>query len=203
MSSLKILWVQDDFNGPINGLVSYNGENLWFSKIEKPPMVSSTDIPIPKMVESMNNQSSNSQSKEESVSQQKKEAESDDEWDDPVDEEDSVEERSFTLYRLAPETLKTVTDNHIAYCLKTGAPLNHGDPIRPKAKTQGVKASPEEISASLPSGVKSIDVVPRLMAKVNDYYHSINPFSVTGEYVTTVKQSDFSNYLVPHSLETN
>src|SRR5579871_2717942 len=32
MGKATILWVQDKFDGPTNGLVSYENENLWFCK---------------------------------------------------------------------------------------------------------------------------------------------------------------------------
>lgn len=41
-----ILWVYDDIDGPYSGLATYRGENVWFSRITIPPMVSSTDIPV-------------------------------------------------------------------------------------------------------------------------------------------------------------
>ena len=31
--SATIIWVNDDFDGPENGLIDYNGEKLWFSRI--------------------------------------------------------------------------------------------------------------------------------------------------------------------------
>ena len=31
--SIKILWIQDEFEGPVNGLADYNGESLWFKKV--------------------------------------------------------------------------------------------------------------------------------------------------------------------------
>jgi len=31
-NSVKILWVHDDFDGPINGLAEYKGEKVWFSR---------------------------------------------------------------------------------------------------------------------------------------------------------------------------
>jgi len=30
----KILWVQDENNGPMNGLAEYNGEKVWFSRVD-------------------------------------------------------------------------------------------------------------------------------------------------------------------------
>jgi hypothetical protein len=41
-----ILWVYDDIDGPYSGLATYRGNNVWFSRITIPPMVSSTDIPV-------------------------------------------------------------------------------------------------------------------------------------------------------------
>lgn len=47
MSRAKILWVQDEYEGPMNGLVEYEGKQLWFSRIMSPIVVSSTDVPVP------------------------------------------------------------------------------------------------------------------------------------------------------------
>lgn len=50
VSSLKILWVHDDNNGPVTGLAQYGNEKVWFSHISQavcPPVVSSTDVPVP------------------------------------------------------------------------------------------------------------------------------------------------------------
>lgn len=32
--SVKILWIQHAFNGPLNGLAEYKGEKVWFRKVE-------------------------------------------------------------------------------------------------------------------------------------------------------------------------
>lgn len=32
MEKTKILWVQDNINGPINGIAFYNNEKVWFSR---------------------------------------------------------------------------------------------------------------------------------------------------------------------------
>jgi hypothetical protein len=44
MEKHKILWVQDEFCGPMTGVVSYNDELLWFSRVNIPQIISSTDI---------------------------------------------------------------------------------------------------------------------------------------------------------------
>lgn len=43
---IKILWVHDDFEGPMNGLAEYEGEKLWFSRSVVPITISSTDVPV-------------------------------------------------------------------------------------------------------------------------------------------------------------
>lgn len=49
-STLKILWVQDDFNGPMNGLAEYNGEKVWFSRQTDPNVISSTEVSAPYLI---------------------------------------------------------------------------------------------------------------------------------------------------------
>lgn len=53
MALAKISWVQDNFSGPINGMIEYQGEELWFSVANDPLFKSSTDVAVPK-VESSN-----------------------------------------------------------------------------------------------------------------------------------------------------
>jgi len=43
---IKILWVHDDFEGPMNGLAEYQGEKMWFSRSLIPIAISSTDVPV-------------------------------------------------------------------------------------------------------------------------------------------------------------
>jgi hypothetical protein len=47
MEQVKILWVQDEYEGPMSGLAEYNGEKVWFSRINTPSIISSTDVPVP------------------------------------------------------------------------------------------------------------------------------------------------------------
>ena len=39
----KILWVHDDFGGPVNGLAEFNGQKVWFSRMEVPFIDDTTD----------------------------------------------------------------------------------------------------------------------------------------------------------------
>lgn len=39
----KILWVQDEYEGPMNGFAEYNGEKLWFTRVGTPSIILSTD----------------------------------------------------------------------------------------------------------------------------------------------------------------
>lgn len=47
MSEIKIVWVKDNRNGPLNGLIEYDNKQLWFARITQPVLVSSTSIPVP------------------------------------------------------------------------------------------------------------------------------------------------------------
>lgn len=44
---VKIIWVQDDFEGPLNGLAEHKGEKVWFARKNNPLIVSSTNVPVP------------------------------------------------------------------------------------------------------------------------------------------------------------
>lgn len=48
---LKILWVHDDFDGPVNGLALYHGEKVWFARTQLPFIVESPDQPLVKTEE--------------------------------------------------------------------------------------------------------------------------------------------------------
>lgn len=163
MTSAKIVWVQDNFSGPTNGVLEYQGEELWFAVNGDVFAKSSTDVAVPQVVS-------------------------------------SKEERTFNLLRLTSEQMAEVTKNHTEYCSKTGAPLYHGDPWRKKPLVQVVKASPEEMKTALPEGKESFEVQPRLLSNVIQHEFTVSPMNVTGEYITTIKQSDISNYFMPHTI---
>lgn len=46
-----ILWVHDDFDGPVNGMASYEGKEVWFCRTVLPGVVSSTDIKTPNVID--------------------------------------------------------------------------------------------------------------------------------------------------------
>lgn len=161
MSHAKILWVQDQYDGPINGLAEYNGEQVWFSRVGNPSIVSSTEIPIPYL---------NAES-----------------------EETVTENRAYTLYRLSAEDMECVVRNHIEHCQETGTPLNHGDAIK-------MRRRPE--SSNAPSNLpENIAVALQPLKHLRVYHHKIVPSEVSGEVIATIKESDFSNYLVPRTFE--
>ena len=160
---IKILWVHDEFEGPVNGLAEYGGEKLWFSRSSVPRMVSSTNVPV-----------ENGQSL------------------------DLTQTRTYTLTRLTPELLSCVENNHIAYCNETGAPLNHGDPIKIRKRKQVVKA---DLSKIMPDGEDGIDATQRSLANVKMYNHTYDPQNIFGAYVDTVMEQDIINYHAPRRLE--
>lgn len=186
--TVKILWVHDDFEGPVNGLVQYGDEKLWFNRIETsrqvdtqvakssidslqqedlslklPPIISSTDIPVPSQ---------------------------------PLDLQEEI--RTYSLTRLSSDILQIVEDNHVAYCNETGAPFNHGDPIKIRRRQQVAKM---DLSKIIPEGQDGIDVKLRSLANVKVFNHKYDPLHICGEFVTTVKETDFANYLVPRRVE--
>ena len=170
MSQAKILWVQDEYEGPMNGLSEYNGEKLWFSRMSNPSIISSTEIPVPYVNSDVENTS-----------------------------DENLSDRLYKLYRLNPTNMFAVSMNHVQHCEITGAPLNHGDPIKIKRKTKATKMPTEVIQSMIPEGKQDIEleVEHRSMAAVKQYDYNIVPALVTGELVGIIKQSEFSNYLVP------
>jgi len=190
MPQAKILWVQDDFDGPINGIAEYNNEKLWFSCVENPFGVSSTDISVPESI------------KEPTHGEQHDiEEDTDDNWDEVVDEDVVSIERSFRLVRLEPSLFEAVNDNHTKYCLATGSPLNHGDPFDLKDQVVSVKATPEDLAAAVLNGSESFEVTPNILGKFTEYKHLIVPSQINGEYVDTIKYTDFINYMIPHKID--
>lgn len=157
----KILWVQDDHEGPMNGVAEYDGDKVWFARIDgvtipsskyAPPVVSSTDVPVPQ-----------------------------------------EEVKYYCLCRLTDECLKEVTNNHLAHCEETGAPFNHGDPLRIRRRPLIRKMNVV--------GDESVELTTRSLGKVTTYNHKINPQQIQGEYVATIKESEFTNFIVPHRIE--
>jgi hypothetical protein len=159
---MKILWVHDDFEGPMNGLGDYQGEKVWFSRSLIPVTISSTDVPIEKNGDS-----------------------------------DVQSMRVYALTRLSAELLSNIEENHVAYCNQTGAPFNHGDPIKIRRKTQINKM---DLSKIIPEGEDGIDATHRTLTHVKVYNHTYDAQSIFGEYVTTIKESDITNYFVPRRV---
>jgi hypothetical protein len=161
----KILWVQDEYEGPLNGLVEYQGEKLWFSRTDIPTMISSTKIPVPPIKISEPN------------------------------------ERIYTLTRLNKLDLEKVIENHLTYCELTGLPINHGDSLIIRSSKQVAK-NDIKIVNSLPSEDKSeVKALPRPLCDVKSYNHKVNLNNMNGEFVTIIRESEFINYLVPHTVK--
>lgn len=156
--SLKILWVHDDFEGPMNGIALYNNEKVWFSRLEAPFMVSSTETPLPQ----------------------------------PLN-------RMYKLIRLDEKTLQKVEDDHLAYCKETDAPVYHGDPYKIRRTTPMNKMDFSKLPP-LEKPEEGYNCNNRSMLGMKKFDHSYNPLDITGEFLLAVKESAFSNYLVPHRL---
>lgn len=129
----RILWVQDEYNGPLNGLLEYDGEKLWFTR---------DDVEIDS-------------------------------------EKHYATERSetYTMHRLDSVLLEIVTNNHTKYCEETGAPLNHGDPIRLRRRDKSGNTH-----------------------NVSKYEHSIIPSLITGDMIGKITEAQIINYKVPHNI---
>lgn len=159
--SVKILWVHDEFEGPMNVLAEYKGEKVWFNRVDTralPSVVSSTDVPVPS------------------------------------------EGRTYTLKRIDPNYLERVLEhNHKGYCEETGAPLFHGDPTKIRKRVKTINKM--DIAKAIPPGEETLEVTQRTLSSVKKFEHIYDPLCVPGEVITTVKEMDFVNYLVPHRIE--
>jgi hypothetical protein len=185
MSHIKILWVQDEYDGPMNGLAEYNGRNVWFSRLNTPSIISPriskifpaeetmsplpTEIPIPYTnVE--------------------------------ISEEQSATDRSYLLHRLTENDMKLVIENHQDHCHETGAPVKHGDPHQIRIRPQITRMDAEVAFASIPKDETVLKVSQRPLGCVKQYVHKIVPGGIKGEFVAIVKESEFMNYNVPHTV---
>ncbi len=95
---LKILWVHDEFNGPINGMAIYNDKKVWFKR---------------KNLMSVKNY---------------REATLDGSSFRYLDNDDhDNDDNLYDLYRLPENIIQILEKEHAEYCERTGKPLNHGD----------------------------------------------------------------------------
>lgn len=172
MSACKILWVSDEQAGPVNGIVQYKGEALWFTRIEdlaSPFVVPQPDVKDIEKIEDLS---------EIDV----------DKWDLPEESEqvsaelenqafkEQLDNRRYRLLRLNSTDMRALNENHANYCRETGAPVLHGGPrlVRAKNVSNGRSA----------------------LSTPTEFVHSIVSFNITGEEVAIIKQSEFSNYWV-------
>lgn len=182
MADTIILWVHDrDLNGPINGLASRNGEELWFQACG--------DVTVPAVVPSV-----------ELLDDAEESFSDDDSWPEAQDDDVDTFTRSYKLLRLSSADLQMVTGNHISQCLALGMPLYHGDAYKAKEVKTVVKAGEKEL-APLVTKEEEAEVIlakPVSMNTVNAYKHSFDPATLTGEEVATIEHTEFSNYYIPH-----
>jgi len=147
--SAKILWVNEEYDGPMNGIAEYDGTKTWFVRLNTPSIITSHII-----VSTIGNGGS---------------------------------DRLYQLFKIDEDSMKTLEDNHIRYCEETGAPLNHGDSRKTKHTRQKSTVESEVVLKQKPSEMKK-------------FIHDL-PRNVQSEYITTIRESEFSNYLVSHRLE--
>jgi len=89
------------------------------------------------------------------------------------------EDPDIYIYRISPELLKDLNDDHIKYCKISGSPLKHGDPYR--------------FVAPVIENVNGRNVtIPQIMS----YKHV--PENVKGELITTIKRKDIVNFEQMH-----
>ena len=173
----RIIWVQDEYNGPMNGLVEYNGEKLWFSRQTEPKFISSTGDVVPPVT-----------------------------VDSEEDNREKYNNRLYTLFRIKPEEMELVTSNHNRYCEETGAPVNHGDPVKIRRRPMIKRPESELVKALDPANKDTrpaVDVAINMrgLANVKRFDHQIIPSNITGDVIVVVKEREFSNYSVPRTFE--
>ena len=144
----EILWVQDEFDGPVNGVMKYNDDILWFSRVQLP------------FTESVKR----------------------------------VDDRTYILTKLDDETMKLVEEDHRNYCEQTGAPLKHGDPFKLRRKEVIEKPNIKDL---IPNGDDSVELDKRSMLNVKVFTYRYDPANLCGKYITTIKESQITNYAVP------
>jgi hypothetical protein len=189
----EILWVQDDFAGPMNGLALYEGKKVWFQRIAT-PVAEKEEKPF----EPEDKQSKKSSSKEDEA----KKSDDIDDFEIPDEESDDegpsvIEAYQFQLLSLSPITLETLQSDHEKKCAITGAPLKHGDPHIRHATKKVDKISKDEFKSLIPEGKDEVSVLGKGMSGGDSFTFSTIEF---GEVLATIKVSDFSNYLVPHRV---
>jgi len=192
----KILWVQDEHDGPLNGLALYKNQKVWFARIPEQRDIDA--VIAPKSV------SDETASTEKKTDEELLEIDVDN-WDLPDDEDEDTEtemilfrgkmdKRQYRLLRLSEQDLLAVTDNHINYCRETGAPVIHGAPRVVKIKKEKGPDNNQE------TAVKEEGKSEKKVS--NEFTHAIVSFNITGAHVATIKQSDFANYWVEHEVIT-
>jgi hypothetical protein len=84
-----------------------------------------------------------------------------------------------------------VEEDHIAFCTQTGAPLKYGDPY--------VLQRPTLIQKN--HHLKNISLEHRLMSNIKTFTPRYNPLTLEGEYVKTITENEFTNYLLPKYIQ--
>lgn len=108
------------------------------------------------------------------------------------------QEPEYALSVLPDELLEQVRADHVAFCEATGAPVNHGDPIR---MLQRPYVQRPDVTAIARDENGFIDAQVRSLISKTQVRRNFAPGSVKGELVTVVKQSHFTNYYVPRRVE--
>ena len=124
----------------------------------------------------------------------------------PSDYSSVGENEPYEFLRISPEMLHVVERNHQRYCEETGAPLRHGDPIRPRKPPPPPEPTDEVEGPADPSaeGTSTPDDVDKLFSvPVQKFRHSFVPESLYGEIVATATRRDFSNFYVSHRILTD
>jgi len=168
----KILWVQDELDGPKNGLVDYQGDSLWFSRIDIPPTISSTNIPVPLLTQEST-------------------------LDVPSLPIVPIE-RFYSLHKLDTNTMQNVVENHTRYCKETGSPLLHGDPF---IITKKSKSTVPLVPLPKSEPIDLTNPILRSMGNIKIYNHAFVPSDVVGEVIALISESEFTNYKVPRRCQ--
>jgi len=143
----KILWIHDQFNGPVNGLATDSNDiKLWFRRTSN----------------------------------------------------DTDKLHTYEILQIDPEILEIVENDHAKYCLESGKPLLHGDPVQIKKKEITTKV---DFSTIKPENKEGFEIVKKSLVTTNTYNHVYDPNDITGLVIDKISAKEFSNYHVPHRLE--
>lgn len=109
-----------------------------------------------------------------------------------------VADNDYELLQLDDKVLDAVEKNHDKYCLATGAPKFHGDPITIKRKSTVRKV---DLSQYIKKEEDGVEVDKRALVNMKNYSHDYDPDKIRGLVIKNITADDFSNLYIPHRVK--